>query len=134
MSEWKSTIRILAEQPNFSMDLTRLGQELITRNTLGFSEDPSGHVENIVYNLEKQGYVTYNPETEVVMLLPAKIIKKFLAQMDARLPADIESPKIKSELTHEQEIALTHPALNEDDLRRLGERINNLKADKLRDS
>jgi len=84
MSVSKATLQVLVEQPSFRMDFTRLIQELITRRVLGFSADPDGpdeYIKDIMRYLEKQGYITYNSETEIITLLPANVINKFLAQM-----------------------------------------------------
>ncbi len=75
------------------MDLTKLTQELITRRALGFSADPEGpdgYVKDIIRNLEKSEYITYDPETAVVKLLPANVIKKFLFQTYTRMPTVLD--------------------------------------------
>jgi len=81
VSERKAILLILSEQDSFSIDFTKLMQELITRRALAFSADPDGpdgYIKDVIRGLEESGYATFEPKSQLVTLLPANIVRKFL--------------------------------------------------------
>ncbi len=118
MSEWKSALRILAEQPKFSLSFTELEQELITRRALGFGVE----AKHVVQWLERENLVEYDQVLDEVFLKVSNVINRFLVQQTPILGS------IKSELTQEQDLRLDYSQspVSKEKLEEIGDRIDKL--------